>query len=129
MKVIIAGSREGFELKDVFEAVENSGFKDKITEVVSGTARGVDRLGEEWAKGNGVPIKRFPADWVKNGRAAGHIRNREMGDYADSLIVLIYNNSKGSLGMLEYAKKKGLKVFAVDKTINGEYDYFVLEGK
>src|SRR5690554_482933 len=44
MKLIIAGSREGFEIADVFVAMEESGFKDRVTEVVSGTARGVDRL-------------------------------------------------------------------------------------
>src|SRR5690554_7371831 len=79
MKLIIAGSREGFEIADVFVAMEESGFKNRVTEVVSGTARGVDRLGEAWAKANYIPIRRFPADWDKNGRAAGHIRNREMG--------------------------------------------------
>lgn len=113
MKLIIAGSREGFEIADVFVAMEKSGFKGRVTEVVSGTARGVDRLGEAWAKANYIPIRRFPADWDKNGRAAGHIRNREMGDYADALLVLIYNNSKGSEGMLEYAKKKGLEIYVV----------------
>lgn len=113
MKLIIAGSREGFELFDVSNAMVESGFKERVTEVVSGTARGVDRLGEFWAKVNGIPIKRFPADWGKYGRAAGHLRNREMGDYADALLVLIHNESKGSEGMLRYAMKKGLEVFVV----------------
>lgn len=113
MKLIIAGSREGFELFDVSMAMAESGFKERVTEVVSGTARGVDRLGEAWAKVNGIPVKKFPANWDKNGRAAGHIRNREMGDYADALLVLIHNESKGSEGMLSYATKKGLEVFVV----------------
>ena len=113
MKLIIAGSREGFEIADVFVAMEESGFKERVTEVVSGTARGVDRLGEAWANANYIPIKKFPADWEKNGRASGHIRNQEMGDYADALLVLIHNESKGSEGMLSYAKKKGLEVFVV----------------
>lgn len=113
MKLIIAGSREGFEISDVFAAMEESGFKDRVTEVVSGTARGVDRLGEAWANANYIPIKKFPADWEKHGRAAGPIRNQEMGDYADALLVLICNESRGSEGMLSYATKKGLEVFVV----------------
>ena len=47
MKVIIAGSRGVEDYALVEEAVKQSGFD--ITEVVSGTARGVDLLGEHWA--------------------------------------------------------------------------------
>lgn len=113
--MIIAGSRTGFTFSDVSEAMRNSGLDVEVTEVVSGTARGVDRLGEEWANKNNIPIKRFPADWEGEGRAAGHIRNRRMGDYADALLVLIYNDSRGSTGMMNYAKQKGLKVYVVTK--------------
>lgn len=116
MKLIIAGSREGINEADVFTAMQESGFDKRVSEVVSGTARGVDRVGEEWARENGIPVKRFPADWEKNGRAAGHIRNRQMGDYADALLVLIYNNSRGSEGMLSYAKKMGLEIYVVRKS-------------
>lgn len=113
MKVIVAGSRDIVDYKWVELAIEESGFE--ITEVVSGGARGVDRLGERWAKGNNVPIKQFIPDWDGLGKKAGHVRNREMGDYADALIVLILNDSKGSVGMLEYAKKKGLLIYEVRK--------------
>ena len=113
MKVIIAGSREGFTIEDVRIAVLNREFYGAITEVVSGGARGVDRLGEQWAKENDIPIKQFIPDWDGLGKKAGHVRNREMGDYADALIVVIIDDSKGSVGMYEYATKKGLKVHAV----------------
>lgn len=113
MKVIIAGSREGFTIEDVRIAVLNREFYGAITEVVSGAARGVDRLGEQWAKENDIPIKQFIPDWDGLGKKAGHVRNREMGDYADALIVVIIDDSKGSVGMYEYATKKGLKVHAV----------------
>lgn len=111
MKVIIAGSREGFEIGDVFQAVYNSGWGKQITEVVSGGARGVDRLGEAWAKANYVEIKQFIPDWDGLGKKAGHVRNREMGDYADALIALWDGESKGTKGMIEYAEKKGLQVY------------------
>ena len=111
MKVIIAGSREGFTIEDVRIAVLNREFYGTITEVVSGAARGVDRLGEQWAKENDIPIKQFIPDWDGLGKKAGHVRNREMGDYADALIALWDGESKGTKGMIEYAQKKGLKVY------------------
>lgn len=109
MKTIIAGSREGFTIEDVYKAWDLSNFR--VSEVVSGGARGVDRLGEQWAQENNVPITQFIPDWDGLGKKAGHVRNREMGDYADALIALWDGESKGTKGMIEYAQKKGLKVY------------------
>ena len=50
MKTIIAGSRNVTDYSAIDEAVQNSRFS--ITEVVSGTAKGVDRLGERWTDEN-----------------------------------------------------------------------------
>ncbi len=111
MKTIIAGSRGMDNYDFIKSTIIESGFE--ITEVVSGGARGVDRLGERYAKEVGIPIKQFIPDWDGLGKKAGHVRNREMGDYADALIVVIIDDSKGSVGMYEYAIKKGLKVHAV----------------
>ena len=109
MKVIIAGSRKGFQPIDITLAVTRSAFY--IKEVVSGTARGVDRLGENWANTMHIPIKRFPADWNKHGKSAGHIRNRQMGDYADALIALWDGESKGTKGMIEYMKSLNKPIY------------------
>ena len=72
-KTIICGSRSITDYSLVELAVKQSGFV--VTEVVCGEARGVDRLGKWWAGINHVPVKSFPADWVKYGPAAGAIRN------------------------------------------------------
>lgn len=111
MKTIIAGSREITDFNLVEDAVKQSGFE--LTEVVSGTARGVDRLGEQWAEKHGVPVKRFPADWDKYGKAAGHIRNAEMADYANALVALWDGQSRGTKNMINTARKKGLTVYVM----------------
>ena len=103
MKVIIAGSREGFVARNVFEAIEESGFT--ITEVVSGTARGVDKDGEYWAKLNSIPIKQFPADWENLGKSAGFLRNKQMAEYANALIAVWDGKSKGTENMISIMKK------------------------
>lgn len=111
MRVILAGVRDiapGQEFTDyelVCRVVQESGFT--ITELVSGGARGVDRLGERWAAEHGVPIKRFTPDW--NGpfkKAAGHIRNTEMADYAEALIAIWDEKSRGTKDMLEKALRE-----------------------
>lgn len=108
MRVIIAGSREGFELEDVLVAMEESGFS--VTEVVSGTARGVDRLGEIWANANQIPVKRFPANWDEYGKSAGYLRNAEMAKYSDALVALWDGKSKGTEHMINLARKEGLPI-------------------
>jgi YspA, cpYpsA-related SLOG family len=109
MKVVIAGSRTISNNAFVYKAIENSGFK--IDEVVCGCAIGVDRIGQQWAILNDVPVKEFPADWNTYGNAAGVIRNVKMADYADAAIIIINGKSlvegktPGSLNMIKEIKK------------------------
>ena len=81
-----------------------------ITEVVSGTARGADRVGEGWANMNNIPITRMPANWDRYGRIAGHRRNLEMAEYADQLVVFWNGVSPGTKNMITLAKARGLKI-------------------
>lgn len=122
MKTIIAGSRTITDYELVARSVASSGFT--ITEVVSGAQRtydpvtrkivgGVDWLGEVWAVKNQKPVRRFPASWRELGKAAGPIRNAEMAEYADALI-LIHTRGNGSLHMLKVARSIGLKVYEVE---------------
>ena len=115
MKTIIAGSRTIKDYWPVAKAIERAVSVDNIfiTEVVSGVCKGPDLLGETWARKNSIPIKRFPADWEKNGKSAGFIRNREMVDYVGkegALIALWDGKSKGTKNTIELAKKKGMIV-------------------
>ena len=101
MITIIAGPRDCYDYELVVKAIEESGFE--ITMVVSGKAKGVDTLGERWAKRNNIPVAEFPAKWddleaegafVKEGQygkynaRAGFMRNGAMAEYADALIAI-----------------------------------------
>lgn len=122
MKLIIAGGRD-FEDKDraVLEFKEfqhelNRGITREyipVTEIVSGGARGADRVGEYVALLHRIPVKKFIPDWNGLGKKAGHVRNAEMGDYADALLAFWDGKSKGTQHMINYARKKGLKVKVV----------------
>lgn len=113
MKVIIAGSRHMpfsmFHLID--EAVKKSNFP--VTEVVCGLARGADMFGGKWAVNNSIPVKTFPANWDEHGKAAGPIRNQQMAEYADALIVFIWDGSRGSKDMLMRMERMKKPTFAV----------------
>lgn len=103
MKVIIAGSRTITDEKVLFKALRECEFE--ITEVVSGGARGADKLGENHAACLGIELKIFPANWDEHGKKAGYLRNKEMGEYADALIALWDGQSKGTKHMIDIMNK------------------------
>lgn len=125
MTTIIAGSRRGISYQDICDAMDACGWTP--TEIVSGKAYGADTFGEQWAIKNKIPIKEFPAKWddISHPKAvirtnsygkkynvmAGLWRNHEMGDYADALVAIWDGKSTGTKDMIDYATKKGLKVF------------------
>jgi hypothetical protein len=108
MKVIIAGSRTITDKDFVYKCIEESGFN--ITIAIVGGAEGVDKLGENWAKEKGIKIISVRPNWTKFGRAAGVIRNEEMAQKADAVIVIWDGKSRGSSNMIMNAKKYGLKL-------------------
>jgi hypothetical protein len=109
MKVIVAGSRSIESLGVVTKAIEDSGFN--ITEIVSGRAKGVDKLGEHYGLVKNLPVKLFPADWDKHGKAAGPMRNRQMADYADAAVIVWDGVSKGTKHMIYEMNKRNKKCY------------------
>ncbi len=100
MKIVIFGSREIEDMGAVENAMEACGLASRVTEIVSGGARGVDRLGERYARQRGLPCKVFPAQWAKHGKRAGALRNKEMADYADYGVAVWDGVSRGTAHMI-----------------------------
>lgn len=126
LRVIIAGSRDFDDFPKLMnscidilhEISDQNDDLDKIR-IVSGTARGADLLGEQYAKVAGYEVSRFPADWDGLGKRAGYVRNAEMAKYAMAdgnygvLIAFWDGKSKGTKHMIDLAEKKGLEVHIV----------------
>lgn len=111
MKVIIAGGRDITDYQIVCDAM--AAFPEEVTEVVSGGAKGADKLGEEWAGNRSIPVKRFIADWAYYGKSAGPHRNREMALYVGdcgALVALWDGKSAGTRNMIQEATRRGLLV-------------------
>ena len=110
MKIIIAGGRDFSDYELLKEKCDYYLQNHSEIEIVSGTAKGADSLGEKYAAERDYPIKRFPAEWQRLGRGAGHIRNAQMADYADVCIIFWDGKSKGTKNMIKIANKRGLKI-------------------
>ena len=117
MKLIIAGSRTITDKERVFAHIDRviqsaSEQGITITEIVSGGARGIDKLGESYAKTHSIPLMIFPADWNKYGKSAGYIRNKEMAEYADCLLAIWDRKSKGTKHMIDLAGDNNLTIYS-----------------
>lgn len=114
MKIVIAGTRTFSDYKLMDEEIKKFLIENEVSnpEIVSGMSRGADKLGFRWAEQNGFQTKKFPADWNKYGRAAGPIRNKEMLNYGDSVLVFWDGKSVGTKHMIDitYKSKKKIKV-------------------
>ena len=110
-RVIIAGSR-GFNDYNLLEEKCDFLLSEKVKThdivIVSGTARGADKLGERYARERGYELEAHPADWDKYGKSAGYRRNQEMAEVADAVICFWDGTSKGTKHMIDIAKEKNL---------------------
>lgn len=124
LRVIIAGSRNFDNLSKLTTDVADILSKipmDSIskTRIISGTARGADQMGEQYARNAGYEISRFPADWDRLGKRAGYVRNDEMARFAVAdgntgvLIAFWDGKSKGTKHMIGLAEKYGLETHIV----------------
>lgn len=119
MKLIIAGSRNLFiDDEFIFNGLIPLGLYEKgeylFNEIVSGNSGSVDLAAESFANcWAGLPLKRFKANWLKYGRAAGPIRNKEMAEYGDALLLIWDGESKGSLSMKKEMKKLNKPIYEI----------------
>ena len=127
LRIIVAGSR-GFKnydllrdtLMDYLDFMDDKDVVDNPSQVkfISGTAKGADTLGEQFAYTYEYDVIRFPADWNTYGKSAGYRRNAEMAKYASEAYGVLFafwdGKSKGMKHMIDLAKRYDLEVHVVN---------------
>lgn len=118
IRVIVAGSRTFIDYEFV-EKMLKKYFKEhnihrSDVEIISGTARGADQLGEQFAEKYGLKLTKFPADWDNLGKKAGIMRNIEMVKYAieneDNILFAFWDGqSRGTQHIINESKKYNMK--------------------
>ncbi len=111
MKIAIIGSRNLIisNLEDYIP--------DECGEIVSGGARGIDTCAALYAKENGIKLTEFLPQYELYGKGAPIVRNYQIVDYADSIIAFWDGTSRGTLSVINYARKTG-KPCRIFKKIN-----------
>lgn len=125
LRIIVAGGRD-FDDFDLLRdsilnylcEIDGTGTVHNPSQIkfISGTARGADVFGEQFAYTYGYDVIRFPADWDRYGKSAGYRRNTEMAKYASEegntgvLIAFWNGRSRGTKNMIDLGKRYGLDV-------------------
>jgi hypothetical protein len=120
MRVVVAGGRRfnDYNLLKIMLLHYFKNFEMKDIEIISGNARGADKLGERFADEFGCSKKIFIPDWDTHKKAAGYERNKEMAEYANEngngyCVCFWDEKSKGTKHMIDLATKNGLKTKTV----------------
>ena len=108
MQVIIAGSRTFADYARLENTLNRLVKPEDI--LILGGAKGADALALKWATTQGQTFKVMLADWAKNGKRAGMLRNGEMAKAAEALIVFWDGASAGTLNMIQRMVKLGKPV-------------------
>jgi hypothetical protein len=109
MRVVIAGGRE-YKPDQQAESSIVAILQDMgCTTIISGGASGADAFGEQIARKYGFSLHKVPADWKKHGKSAGPIRNAQMADSCDAL--MLFPGGKGTRNMHMLAQERYLPVY------------------
>lgn len=114
-RIVIAGCRdyENYEEAETFinKCIADIKFNNTIV-IVSGGAKGADKIGELYAKKHGYKTELYPANWIKFGKSAGPKRNKVMAQISDYVICFWDGKSRGTLSMIKFANlyNKPLKI-------------------
>jgi hypothetical protein len=108
----IVGSRGFTNYKLLCRTVNEIRMKLNITCIVSGGAKGADKLGEKYAKEHGIKMVTMSPDWKLHKKKAGIIRNQDIVNAADYVLCFWDSQSPGTRNTIERTRKtnKMLKI-------------------
>lgn len=110
MRLAVVGSRSFRDYTDLEKTLSFIHKKVPITRIISGGAKGADSLAEQWARENSVDTQVFIPDWETYGKRAGFLRNKQIVDYSEAVVVFWDGKSKGSQHSMKLAKEQGKSV-------------------
>ncbi|MGJ5032420.1 DUF2493 domain-containing protein [Bradyrhizobium sp. HKCCYLS2038] len=113
-RVLVCGGRDFSDAGYLFVVLDHyqreaSGFEC----IIQGCARGADTLAGEYGDARGIYVLPFPADWERDGRAAGPIRNGRMLREGRPTLVIAFPGGRGTADMIHQARAAGVPVLEI----------------
>lgn len=122
MIVLVCGGRDYGDRATVFATLDQlDRTRGPIRGLIHGAARGADTLAAEWQRArilragtqHDLWIAGCPADWSRDGKAAGLIRNQHMLDRYKPHLVVAFPGGRGTADMVRRAKWASVPVHEV----------------
>jgi hypothetical protein len=111
MKVIIAGAWTFTDYQCLCQVLALD--RHRITQVLTGGARGAALLAYRWAWKHAVRHQCFRADWERFGKIAGVRRNHQMAQAGDILVVFGNTTSPGTAHLIQCMQQRGKPVVII----------------
>jgi hypothetical protein len=116
-RILVCGSRDWEDPALIRQVLDEQVQLRPHDVIIQGGCRGADRMAAMVARTMGATIETYPADWRRNGRAAGPQRNILMLNTHPNLIVAFQlNDSKGTAHVIAEARARGIPVIRVAVT-------------
>lgn len=109
-RAIVCGGRDFTDQASAFAYLDALHARLIFSGIMHGNARGADKIGAAWATLRGLPCQAFPADWVRQGKAAGPIRNALMAK-SGARHCIAFPGGIGTSDMRHRAKVSGLRLW------------------
>lgn len=110
MKILVCGGRDFANESAVINFLFRIDDERPITSIIHGGAKGADELAGRTAQLLQIPCTVFKANWERDGKAAGPIRNQRMLDEGKPNLVVAFPGGKGTADMVRRARAKGVEV-------------------
>jgi len=115
LRVIICGSRELSDIRYIIRCMNYlrqfvSFGKENIT-IITGGAKGVDTIANALAMKYGYNTEVYEADWEKDKKSAGVIRNQKMLDTGINIVLALFDATRtsGTGDMADRARAAGVE--------------------
>lgn len=109
--VLVCGGRDYNDDRTAYLVLDALHKDPGITEIIQGGARGADMLAFQYARDRCIMCTTFHAEWERDGKAAGPIRNQRMLTEGQPDFVLAFPGGVGTADMVRRARKAGVETF------------------
>ena len=106
----MCGGREYADTENVWRVLGKLHETEGVLAVAHGGAHGADSEAGSWANAMKISVRVYPADWMREGKAAGPRRNQKMLiDFRPDAVVA-FPGGRGTADLVRRAHEEGIRV-------------------
>jgi hypothetical protein len=109
MRILVCGGRDYDNFEYVNKILDELKIQNPNFILIEGGASGADTLARVWALNNRIVCETYKANWQRDGKAAGPIRNELMLSTGINLVVA-FPGGRGTNHMVSIAQRDSVSV-------------------